>query len=71
MDHLHWLTSGATSFARGLNDAPKIVALILAGAILTGDTVAPPLWFVVVTAAMVAGSLFGGLRVARRARRDA
>src|SRR5574341_1861399 len=30
MDHLHWLTSGATSMARGMNDAPKIAALVLA-----------------------------------------
>ncbi|MBA3502080.1 MAG: inorganic phosphate transporter [Deltaproteobacteria bacterium] len=63
MDYLHWLTSGAASFARGLNDAPKIVALIMAGAILTGDTVAPAIWFAVVTVAMVAGSIYGGLGV--------
>ena len=29
LEYLHWLTSGATSFARALNDAPKIVALLL------------------------------------------
>jgi len=65
MDRLHWLTSGATSFARGLNDGPKMVALILAGAALTGDGVPPAAWFAVVTVAMVAGSLYGGLRVTR------
>ncbi len=65
INHLHWLTSGATSFARGLNDAPKIVALSLAGAILTGEAITGPTWFVVITAAMVAGSLYGGLRVTR------
>lgn len=65
IDHLHWLTSGAASFARGLNDAPKIVALVLSGAALAGDGVALSTWFVVVTAAMVAGSLVGGLRVTR------
>ena len=35
-DHLHWLTSAATSFARGLNDAPKMVALAVAAAVLSG-----------------------------------
>ncbi|MFN0247068.1 MAG: inorganic phosphate transporter [Kofleriaceae bacterium] len=63
MDRLHWMTSGATSFARGLNDAPKIVALILAGALLTGNGIAAPVWFAVVTVGMVAGSLYGGRRV--------
>jgi inorganic phosphate transporter, PiT family len=65
MDQLHWATSAAASFARGLNDAPKIVALILAGAVLTRDGIPLSVWFAVVTAAMVAGSLYGGLRVAR------
>lgn len=65
IDHAHWVTSGATSFARGLNDGPKMVALILAGAALTGHGIAPPVWFAVVTVAMVAGSLYGGLRVTR------
>ena len=65
LDRLHWITSGATSFARGLNDAPKMVALILAGAVLVGDGISHSVWFAVVTVAMVAGSLFGGLRVTR------
>lgn len=65
LDHLHWLTSGAASFARGLNDVPKMVALIVAGAILSGGAIALSWWFVVVTAAMVMGSLLGGLRVTR------
>ncbi len=65
IDRLHWLTSGATSFARGLNDGPKMVALILAGATLTGAAVPTAAWFAVVTIAMVAGSLYGGLRVTR------
>ncbi|MEO6773125.1 MAG: inorganic phosphate transporter [Kofleriaceae bacterium] len=65
MDHLHWVTSGAASFARGLNDTPKIVALILAGAALTGSGIAPASWFAIVMVAMVAGSLWGGRRVTR------
>ena len=65
LDDLHWLTSGAASFARGLNDVPKMVALIVAGAVLSGGTIAVSWWFVVVTAAMMTGSLLGGLRVTR------
>ncbi len=64
MNHLHWLTSGATSFARGLNDAPKIVALALGAAALagSGELLHPPA-FGLITLAMVAGSIIGGLRV--------
>ncbi len=64
LDGLHWLTSGATSFARGLNDAPKMVALMLAASALTGGPPpAPALMFTLVTLGMVAGSLVGGRRV--------
>ncbi len=64
LDHLHWLTSGAASLARAMNDAPKMVAVILAAsALVTGPRVAPWHAFAVVTAGMVAGSLTGGRRV--------
>lgn len=63
---LHWLTSGATSLARGMNDAPKIVALSLAASTLgAGIAVPAPVLFGVVTLAMVAGSLLSGFRVTR------
>jgi inorganic phosphate transporter, PiT family len=60
---LHWITSGATSGARGLNDTPKIAAiggfaLIPAG--YSANTVS-----LIVAVAMTAGSLLG-IRVARR-----
>ncbi len=63
IDVLHWISSGATSGARGLNDTPKIAAiggfaLIPAG--YSADTVS-----IIVAIAMTAGSLFG-VRVARR-----
>jgi PiT family inorganic phosphate transporter len=66
-DHLHWLSSGAVSFARGLNDAPKIVALALAAAALTPQATDLPIaaLFAIVTVAMVAGSVAGGRRVTR------
>jgi PiT family inorganic phosphate transporter len=64
LNHLHWLTSGATSFARGLNDAPKMVALILGAAMLTGHgTNLPIVYFVVVAGGMMAGSWIAGQRV--------
>jgi PiT family inorganic phosphate transporter len=61
---LHWLSSGATSFARGLNDTPKIVAIGAFALVPAGMTTAQIL--LVVAVAMLAGSLGGGMRVARR-----
>lgn len=64
LEHLHWLTSGATSFARALNDAPKIVALVLgASALAGGATRRPEMLFFVVALGMVIGSIVGGRRV--------
>jgi PiT family inorganic phosphate transporter len=64
LDHLHWLTSGATSLARGLNDGPKIVALVAAASVLSGGTsVSIPATFGLITVAMVVGSLVAGRRV--------
>lgn len=62
---LHWLSGGSTGLARGLNDAPKIVALG-AGFALAAGTATVPLWvFLAVAAAMAAGSWVGGRRVTR------
>lgn len=64
VDHLHWLTSGATSLARGMNDAPKMVALLLAASALSGKaTASTPSLFALVTSAMVVGSILAGRRV--------
>lgn len=65
---LHWLSSGATSFARGLNDIPKIAAFLLlavALAPLPGSlSTVPGAWLVVaVSLVMAAGGLWGGYRV--------
>ena len=66
VDHLHWLTAGAASFARGMNDAQKMVALVLAAAALQGSAnlSAAPI-FLLVTTGMVLGSAVGGRRVTR------
>jgi inorganic phosphate transporter, PiT family len=63
-NQLHWLTSGATSFARGLNDTPKIAALVLVmSALSTRSPAVKPLAFALVTLGMVAGSWRAGKRV--------
>jgi inorganic phosphate transporter, PiT family len=64
IDHLHWITSGATSLARGMNDGPKIVALVAAASVLSGGmTVSTPALFGLVIMAMTVGSLVAGRRV--------
>lgn len=63
----HWLTSGLTSFARGMNDAPKIVA-IGSFALLSGMTSTKLLF--AVTAAMAIGGLVVGSKVAGRLAND-
>ena len=59
---LHWLSSGAVGFARGLNDGPKLVAIaaFVAGAYVSLETL-----LLCVALAMLAGSLYAGRRVAR------
>ena len=61
--HLHWVTSGATSFARGMNDAPKMVAIVLAAALLGGNFHISSLAFVIVSLGMMMGSWLAGKRV--------
>ncbi len=65
---LHWLSSGLVSFARGLNDVPKIAALGLPAVfalplaespLITATTAA----LLLVTLAMGAGSIWGGYRL--------
>lgn len=66
IDHLHWITSGATSLARGLNDAPKMVALVLGARLLAGDSsqqTTPA--FLAVAAGMLLGSAIAGQKVTK------
>src|SRR5712692_1485256 len=59
-DSLHWLSSAAISFARGLNDTPKIVAVLLILP-LAGQTTN----YVVVALTIALGGLLGAQYVAR------
>ncbi len=65
LDTIHWISSGLASFARGTNDAPKIVAMLLLGnATATWPSTLFQLSaFGAVAIAMGFGSYFGGLRV--------
>lgn len=63
IDQLHYLSAGAVSFARGMNDAPKIAAPLLLVPIAGGSG---GVWMpIVLTAvAMAAGGLISARRVA-------
>jgi inorganic phosphate transporter, PiT family len=60
-DAAHWMTSAALSFARGLNDTPKIVALAVAAA--AALTLPPTTVHVVIAFVMGVGSVLTGRRV--------
>ncbi|MBI3724336.1 inorganic phosphate transporter [bacterium] len=59
LDALHFLSSGAVGFARGLNDAPKIVALLVTGRALGVES-----GLSLVALAMAAGGLIHSRRIA-------
>jgi len=59
LNGLHFLSAGAVSFARGLNDTPKIAALLLVAGSLKGT------WSLAIVAiAMAAGGLLHSRRIA-------
>lgn len=65
LDSIHWISSGLASLARGMNDAPKIVAILLLGHSVAAshNTFLPTLTLASVALAMGLGSYWGGLRV--------
>lgn len=66
VDKLHWFSAGLTSFARGMNDAPKLAGLMIGAAMLSGAAeLANQTAFFVVAVAMTAGGLMAGLRVTK------
>jgi PiT family inorganic phosphate transporter len=65
LDTIHWISSGLASFARGTNDAPKIVAILLISSSATTwpSSSSQLIAFGGIAVAMGLGSYFGGLRV--------
>ncbi|NIP39761.1 MAG: inorganic phosphate transporter [Candidatus Dadabacteria bacterium] len=61
LDWLHFLSSGMVSFARGLNDTPKIVALLVSAKAVGIDL---KISMLVVGVAMAAGGLLSARKVA-------
>ena len=59
---LHWISGGLLSFARGLNDTPKFVAVALL-AMPAGENLPTSPLFLVSALAIGAGSWYGGKRV--------
>jgi len=67
LDGLHWCSSGLASLARGMNDAPKIAAMLLLGTAVTtwSSPAVQTMVFFAVAVAMGIGSYMAGLRVTR------
>src|SRR3989454_11629806 len=65
LDSVHWLSSGLTSLARGANDTPKIMAmLLLGGAMVSWPSVTVQVGTLAAVAlAMGLGSYIGGVCV--------
>ncbi len=65
LDSIHWISSGLASLARGTNDAPKIVAMLLLGQSLAMPANSPLRMAALagVALAMGLGSYWGGLHV--------
>lgn len=59
LDRAHYLSAGVASFARGLNDTPKIAAILVAGA-----AVSPSAGMVGVALLMAVGGLLNARRIA-------
>lgn len=60
-DGLHWLSAGATAFARGLNDAPKVLGLGIVAATVLHFSLTTS--FLLVALAMTVGGVVRGLKV--------
>jgi len=62
IDNMHWLTSGLLSFSRGLNDTPKIIAVVMPFLMLDGHP-SPEWLFFWAALAMGAGSWLAGRNI--------
>jgi PiT family inorganic phosphate transporter len=63
LDGLHYLSGGAVGFARGLNDAPKIVALLIAGQAIS-TAISANLGLFLVAVVMAIGGILNARKVA-------
>lgn len=63
VDALHWISSGTASFFRGVNDAPKILAIGASVGAVAGLSQSG--LYLLVALAMGAGSILAGLRVTK------
>ena len=66
MDRIHWFSAGMTAMSRGVNDSAKIWAILLPLSIVSRRESFQILILIIVAAAMLAGSLLFGRRVAER-----
>ncbi len=64
LDALHYLSSGAVGFARGLNDTPKVVALLVAGEAISPGTISANVGLVLVATVMAIGGVINCRKVA-------
>ena len=65
LDSLHFISSGAVSFARGLNDTPKIAAIML-----IGNVISPSVSIGLVAAFILIGGLIYSKKVAEKMSND-
>jgi len=64
VDVFHYFSGGAVGFARGLNDTPKIVALLVAGEATSPGCVSSTLALLLVALSMAIGGVFNSRKVA-------
>jgi len=64
LDKLHFLSAGMVSFARGLNDTPKIAAMLLAAPALSSSTLGGFIACTAVGVVIASGGLLSARRVA-------
>lgn len=63
-DFLHWFTSGLLTFARGLNDTPKLIAVILPVVMLKPEQLGA-MYYVIGAVSMTAGAWLIGKRITK------
>lgn len=66
VDRIHWMSAGLASFARGMNDAPKLAGLMFGAVLLSGGAIMEEFTvFIVIALAMAAGGLMAGRRITK------